>query len=172
MVTCTERHFASEEYDTSCTADGDRGRDRDRVACRRGIAAGTGRRSWLTWCWTDALLDTHKGRPVHLPGRVLIDLAVTLADGGECLADLAALRDQVALFGAVASHPTAYRVLDRVGSRQLDALRSARAQARARVWAAGGGPGLTDAAGLVLDVDASLLTAHSEKEGAAATYTC
>ena len=122
----------------------------------------------LTAGWTGALLGTYKGAPVHLPGRVLVDLAVTLADGGDCLADLAALRDQVALFGPVASHPTAYRVLDRVGTSQLDALRTERAQARARVWAAGGGPDLTD--GVVLDVDASLLTAHSEKEGAAATY--
>ena len=107
---------------------------------------------------------------MHLPGRVLTDLAVTLADGGDCSADLAALRDQAALFGPVASHPTAYRVLDRAGTSQLQALGAARAKARARVWAAGGGPDLTDGAGLVLDVDASLLTAHSEKEAAAATY--
>jgi len=126
--------------------------------------------SGLTQGWTDALLGTYKGTPVHLPGRVLTDLAVTLANGGDCLADLAALRDQAALFGPVASHPTAYRVLDRVGASQLEALGAARAQARARVWAAGGGPDLTDLAGVILDVDASLLTAHSEKEGAAATY--
>jgi len=43
---------------------------------------------------------------------VLADLAVTLAGGGDCLADLAGLRDQAALFGPVASHPTSYRVLD------------------------------------------------------------
>ena len=85
--------------------------------------------SGLTQGWTDALLDTYKGIPVHLPGRVLTDLAVTLADGGDCLADLAALRDQAALFGPVASHPTSYRVLDRVGAVQLDALRAARADA-------------------------------------------
>lgn len=126
--------------------------------------------SGLTKGWTAALLGTYKGAPVHLPGRVLTDLAVTLADGGDCLADLGALRDQAALFGPVASHPTAYRVLDRVGTVQLAALQAARADARARVWAAGGGPDLTDAAGLIMDVDASLLTAHSEKEGAAATY--
>ena len=126
--------------------------------------------SGLTQGWTAALLGTYKGPPVHLPGRVLTDRAVTLADGGDCLADLAALRDQAALFGPVASHPTAYRVLDRVGASQLDALGAARAKARARVWAAGGGPDLTDPAGVILDVDASLLTAHSEKEGAAATF--
>ncbi len=126
--------------------------------------------SGLTAGWTHSLLDTYKGTPVHLPGRVLTDLAVTLADGGDCLADLAALRDQAALFGPVASHPTAYRVLDRVGTGQLAALRTARAGARARVWTAGGGTDLTDAAGLIMDVNASLLTAHGEKEGAAPTY--
>jgi hypothetical protein len=126
--------------------------------------------SGLTEGWTAAMLDTYKGTPVHLPGRVLTDLAVTLADGGDCLADLAALRDQAALFGPVASHPTSYRVLDRVGAVQLEALRAARADARARVWAAGGGPDLSDGSGLVMDVDATLLTAHSEKEGAAPTY--
>jgi len=126
--------------------------------------------SGLTQGWTAALLGTYKGVPVHLPGRVLTDLAVTLADGGDCLADLAAFRDQAARFGPVASHPTAYRVLDRVGAVELWALRAARADARARVWAAGGGPDLTDVSGLILDVDASLLAAHSEKEGAAPSY--
>jgi hypothetical protein len=126
--------------------------------------------SGLTDGWTAALIDTYKGLPVHLPGRVLADLAVTLADGGDCLADLAGLRDQAALFGPVASHPTSYRVLDRVGTAQLELLRAARADARARVWVAGGGPDLTDPAGLILDVDATLLTAHSDKQDAAPTY--
>jgi len=52
--------------------------------------------SGLTQGWTAALLDTYKRAPVHLPGRVLTDLAGTLADGGDCLADLAALREQAA----------------------------------------------------------------------------
>ena len=129
--------------------------------------------SGLTAGWTDAVIGTYRGTPTHQPGRVLVDLAVTLADGGDCLADLAALRDQEALFGPVASHPTSYRVLDRVGTVQLDAMRTARADARGRAWAAGAGPDLTrDGNGdeLILDVDASLLTAHSEKQDAAPTY--
>lgn len=124
--------------------------------------------SGLTAGWTQAVIGTYRGMPTHQPGRVLVDLAVTLADGGDCLADLAALRDQEALFGPVASHPTSYRVLDRVGVPQLAAMRQARAGARAHAWAAGAGPDLSD--GLVLDVDASLLTAHSEKQDAAPTY--
>ena len=50
----------------------------------------------------------------HDPGRVVRDLAVMLADGGDCLADLRAVRDQQPLFGPVASDATAFRVIDRL----------------------------------------------------------
>ena len=55
----------------------------------------------------------------HDPGRVIRDLAVMLADGGECVSDLGAVRDQQALFGPVASDSTAFRVIraDRAGPR-------------------------------------------------------
>src|SRR5512135_3035215 len=68
----------------------------------------------------------------HDPGRVIRDLAVMLADGGECVADLGAVRDQEALFGPVASNSTAFRVVDRVAADPalLDALRTAHARAR------------------------------------------
>jgi hypothetical protein len=55
----------------------------------------------------------------HDPGRVIRDLAVMVADGGKCLADLGAVRDQQALFGAVASDSTAFRVIDRVACERL-----------------------------------------------------
>jgi DDE family transposase len=101
---------------------------------------------------------------------VLRDLAVVLADGGDCLSDLAALRDQPELFGRVASTATAWRVLDRI-ARDADGLarlRAARAHARGRAWAAGGHP---DVELLVVDADATLVLAHSDaKEGAAGTY--
>jgi hypothetical protein len=106
----------------------------------------------------------------HPDGAVLRDLAVMLADGGDCLSDLAVLRDQPELFGPVASTPTAWRVLDRAATDPdgLARLRAARAHARARAWTAGGDPqvGL-----LVIDADATLVLAHSDaKEGAAGTY--
>jgi hypothetical protein len=106
----------------------------------------------------------------HLEGAVLRDLAVVLADGGDCLSDLAALRDQPALFGPVASTPTAWRVLERTAQDPdgLARLRAARAHARARAWSAGGGP---DVELLVVDADATLVLAHSDaKQGAAGTY--
>ena len=52
----------------------------------------------------------------HDRGRVVRDLAVMLADGGECVSDLGAIRDQQALFGPVASDSTAFRVIDRVAA--------------------------------------------------------
>jgi hypothetical protein len=106
----------------------------------------------------------------HPDARVLRDLAVMLADGGDCLSDLAVLRDQPELFGQVASTPTAWRVIERVAQDAdgLARLRAARAHARARAWAAGGDPGVEL---LVIDADATLVTAHSDaKQGAAGTY--
>jgi hypothetical protein len=110
------------------------------------------------------------GHRRHPDAAVLRDLAVTLADGGDCLSDLAALRDQPELFGPVASTPTAWRVLERTAQDPdgLARLRAARAHARARAWAAGGDP---DVELLVVDADATLVLAHSDaKEGAAGTY--
>lgn len=101
----------------------------------------------------------------HEPGDVLVDLAVTLADGGECVSDLKVLRHQPGLFGEVASQPTAWRVLDAIDERLLADLQSARAASRARVWAAGLAP-----ATLTLDFDATLVNVHTPKERAAPTY--
>jgi hypothetical protein len=102
----------------------------------------------------------------HDPGRVIRDLAVMLADGGECVADLGAVRDQEALFGPVASDSTAFRVIDRIAADPalLGALRAAHARARERFWRLHGAPER-----LTIDVDA-LITAHSEKERAAGNY--
>lgn len=134
------------------------------VALLRELTISTG----LGTGWSIALLDTYEGMPTHLPGRVLADLAVTIADGGDALAHLATLRDQEKLFGAVASDATAWRVLDRVDNDHLARLQAVRAAARERAWAAGAGPDLTD--GLVIDIDATITLAHSEKENAAKTW--
>ena len=103
----------------------------------------------------------------HDPGRVIRDLAVMLADGGDCLADLRAVRDQQPLFGPVASDATAFRVIDRIArdAALLSALRAARARAREHAWDAGAAPER-----IVIDIDATLITAHSEKDGAAGTF--
>jgi DDE family transposase len=121
----------------------------------------------LTVALSRALAGVKQRRRGHDPGRVFRDLAVMLVDGGECVSDLGVVREQDALFGAVASDSTAFRMVDRVASEPglLDALRVAHAQARARFWELHGAPQR-----LTLDVDATLITAHSEKEKAAGNY--
>ncbi|ANY06552.1 IS1380 family transposase [Pseudonocardia sp. HH130630-07] len=114
---------------------------------------------------------------VHDPAKVLLDLALTLAAGGDCLSDIALLRAEPALFGPVASDPTVSRTVDRLAADStavLAAIDAARATARAKVWALAGSAApdhQTDAANpLVIDVDATLITAHSDKQGAAPTF--
>jgi Transposase DDE domain group 1 len=113
------------------------------------------------------LASLKQRRRGHDPGRVIRDLAVMLADGGECVSDLGAVRDQEALFGPVASDSTAFRMIDRIAADPalVDALRAAHARARERFWKHRGAPER-----LTIDVDATLITAHSEKEGAAGNY--
>jgi Transposase DDE domain group 1 len=121
----------------------------------------------LTAALSRALAPMRERRGRHDPGRVVRDLAVMLADGGDCLADLRAVRDQLPLFGGVASDATAFRVIDAIAADPalLQALRAARARARENAWNAGAAP-----ARIVVDIDATLIAAHSEKEGAAGTF--
>jgi hypothetical protein len=118
-------------------------------------------------------------RSAHEPGRVAVDLAVLLADGGEAIADLAVLRQQPGLFGPVASGATAWRVLDSIDEAALARLRAARAAARELAWlqlaeTRGSRPSTTilgrPLAGFVLDLDATIVLSHSEKEAAAPTW--
>ena len=113
----------------------------------------------------------------HDPAKILLDLAVALAMGGDALADIAALRVQPGVFGPVASDPTVSRLINRLAadaSQVLAAIASARAAARARVWELAGGRAPDHQADaddpVVADLDATLVTAHSEKESAAKTY--
>jgi hypothetical protein len=133
----------------------------------------------LSAAFGDALAPLRVRQSGHDPGRVAVDLAVMLADGGEAIADLAVLRNQAELFGAVASDPTAWRLLSDLDSAALARLRAARAQARELAWAqaAETRTGLPDSTaagmpvpGIVLDLDASIVICHSEKESATPTY--
>lgn len=119
----------------------------------------------LTEGLSEAMAPTKKRRRGHDRGQVLVDLAVMIAGGGETISDLATLRDQPELFGEVASTPTAWRALEAVDGVAQDRIATARARARAALWAAGGDPGF-----YVLDFDGTLIGSHSEKEGAAPTY--
>jgi hypothetical protein len=131
------------------------------------LVAETADRLGLTSALDRALEDLFEREPTHAPGRVLRDLAVALADGGEQLCDLGAVRGQQALLGPVASDSTAYRLIARIAAEPgaLDAVRAARAEARARAWRRGARPRLA-----VIDLDATLIGAHSDKQGAAGSY--
>jgi hypothetical protein len=133
----------------------------------------------LAAAFGEALAGSRQREGGHDPGRVAVDLAAMIADGGEAIADLAVLRDQADLFGAVASDPTAWRLLSGVDDAALARLRRARATAREVAWAQtaetrGGLPAVTAAGqpvgGLVLDMDASIVICHSEKEQATRTW--
>lgn len=99
-------------------------------------------------------------RPLRDPGRLVVDLATMLIDGGDCVSDLGALAEQPDLFGQVASQSTASRLLHALGEQERVAIRSARRQARERAWALGARPET-----VTLDFDAQLLECHTEKEG-------
>jgi hypothetical protein len=118
--------------------------------------------------WDRALIGTYKAMPIHFPGTVLADLAVAIADGADSISDLKSLRDQPVLFGPVASTSTAWRVLDRVSDAHLSKLRAGRATARAAAWAAGAAPDLSRE--LCLDIDATIVIAHSDKQLASPTW--
>src|SRR5437879_3248346 len=126
-------------------------------------------RSGLTDALSEALAPMCKRRRRHDPGKVISDLAVTIAGGGDALANLLGLRLQADVFGAVASVPTAFRVVDAIDDTLLTAIRAARSRVRRSVWGAGLNP-ITEHGYVTLDFDATLLDAHSDKQYAAPTY--
>ncbi len=114
----------------------------------------------------------------HDPAKIVLDLAVTLAAGGDCATDIALLRTQPSVFGPVASDSTVHRTitaLAKSGPKALRALASATATARTTAWKAAGDyaphHGITAKCPLIIDLDATLLDSHSDfKEHAAPTY--
>lgn len=117
--------------------------------------------------------------PVHDRGQVLTDVAVMLADGGEAISDINVLRHQSQVLGPVASAPTVWRTLDQLTPARLGKIQIARARTRRHVWsqlkAAGGIPASrvadTDLGNMiVLDVDATIVVCHSEKEMTSPTF--
>lgn len=129
---------------------------------------------------TDGLRQRQAG---HEPGRVLVDVAVAIADGARTISEVQVLADQQGLHGpagSVASTPTTWRVLDGIDETMLPGIRQARAVARDRAWLARGEltgaelPGSRAASmtvhDVVIDLDATLVTAHSDKEGAKGNF--
>lgn len=118
---------------------------------------------------TGGLIDATATLPWrrHRPGRTLAQVILALADGADCVSDLAALRDQQALFGPVASHATTWRSFDRLGPAELRGIDRAVAAARAATLAAEGDG---DGGPMIIDLDATLVTTRTDKQDAAPTY--
>src|SRR6516164_426086 len=119
-------------------------------------------------CGLDVALERWRpARAVHSPGKIITDLAVALALGGDCLADVAMLRAQPELFGPVASDPVVSRLVTRLAGdapRALKVIRAARAAARQQAWEMAGDAAPGADGGLVtVDIDATIVTSCSEK---------
>jgi hypothetical protein len=114
-------------------------------------------------------------------GIVLASLAAAIALGATSMSDIALLAHLAPVLGDAPSGPTVRRTLDLTGlPAMLDKIARARAKARARAWklieaTPAGFPwlaiaGKTLAGWLVIDMDATLVAASSDKEGAAPTW--
>ncbi|MGP9650514.1 transposase, partial [Glutamicibacter sp. AOP38-B1-38] len=113
----------------------------------------------------------------HRPGKILGALALSLAAGGEQATDIDQLRAAPELFGSEASDATISRFMGRI-KEQPEAFSYGFAtmtrSLRSKVWNAAGprNPAqlATAANPLIIDLDASLVHVHSEKENSAGTY--
>jgi Transposase DDE domain group 1 len=123
---------------------------------------------------SDGLPRWRSPRAVHDPGKIVAGLAAAVALGGDCLADIAVLREQPDLAGPAASDPVVSRLVSSLARdlpRALKAIRGARSAARERAWALAGdaAPG-TDGGLVIIDLDATIVIAHPDKEQAAPTW--
>lgn len=135
------------------------------------LLAGTATVSGLTRGLCEQLAPWRAGRAIHDPGKIVFDLAVAVAMGGDALADVGMLRAQPGLCGPVASDPTVSRLLEALAAdpqAAIAAIRRARAQAREAVWARRSPVPATGQ--VIVDLDATLVGAHSDKEQATPTY--
>ncbi len=126
-------------------------------------------------------LKEKRTSPLIDRGIAMVSMAAAIALGATSMSDIALLAHLAPLLGAAPSGPTVRRALDLAGTpRMLDRIARARAKARAHAWAliaatAAGIPWLAVAGKvlkgwIVIDMDATLVTAHSDKEGAAPTW--
>lgn len=125
----------------------------------------TVRKTGLDQAISAALTPWRKQRAVHDPGKILLDVALAVALGGDCLADVGMLRAEPGVFGPVASDPTVSRLVDTLaaaGPRALGAIRAARAQVGHRVWKLAGSSAPDAGGQVIVDLDGVLVLAHSE----------
>jgi hypothetical protein len=133
----------------------------------------------LTAALSAALVRAGKS-PLFDRGIALVSMAAAIVLGATSMNDIAVLADQSLVFGAPPSDTTARRTLELADDRTLRTIAKARAKIRDHVWTLiegtpAGFPwlviaGKTLAGWLCIDMDATLITAHSDKEGAAPTF--
>ena len=124
-----------------------------------------------------ALGPWRKSLARHDPAKVLLDLAISLALGGDACRDAALLRSEPGVYGRVASDATISRTITALAAdvdRVEKAVAQATAAARQHVWGLAGeaAPGHGASAGdpIIIDLDATLVTSHSDKELARPTF--
>lgn len=125
------------------------------------------------WGLSRALARWRKPAAVHDPGKIVVDPAIAVVLGGDCLADIGALRAEPRILGLVASDPAVSRMittLARDAPKALAAIDSAQVAARAVAWTRAGRHApdhrIDAEHPLTIDLDATLVTAHSDKEHA------
>ena len=136
-------------------------------------------RAGLTAALGSALVRAGKF-PLVDRGVALVSMAVAIVPGATSMNDITLLAHHEPVLGAAPSDTTVRRTLELADPRTLDKIARVRARVRAHVWelvaaAPAGFPWLAVAgkllAGwLVIDLDATLITAHSDKEFAAPTF--
>ncbi|ELS50785.1 putative Transposase IS4 family protein [Streptomyces viridochromogenes Tue57] len=134
----------------------------------------TVRKRGLDQAISAALAPWREPRAVHDPGKMLVDLTLAVALGGDCLADIALLRSEPAVFGPVAFDPTLSRLIDTLASsdeKALTAIRTARSEVRRRACELAGGRAPDAGRQVTVDMDGVLVLAHSDKQDAAPTWT-
>jgi hypothetical protein len=104
----------------------------------------TARRSGRAGQLTRLLGRWRKPLAIHDPGKIVADLAVAVALGGDAACDIAVLRAQPGVIGSVASDPTVSRLITTLAADADDAvaaISAARAAAREQVWSVAEAPG-------------------------------
>lgn len=84
-----------------------------------------------------------KARAVHDPGKILLDVALAVAPGGDCLAEVACSGPSRPAFGPVAFDPTVSRLVDTLAASGEEVLRAVRAAHGLKCADVAGGPPAT-----------------------------
>lgn len=142
-------------------ASGYRAGDRELVLQASGaLLVETARRTGMDAALAEALAPWRTPRAVHDPGKILLDLTLAIALGGDCRADADLLRADPSVFGPIASDPAVSRLVDTLaaaGPHALAAVRGTRSDGRQRVWRLVGQAAPDAGCDVIVDVDGALV---------------